>query len=851
MREKLESLINNIKASQIRIKLIELITSNNEDNYNKAFLFACKTIQYQTDYIEDPLFQFISLLVSQQEFPINLNIWDTNRWETPVWYAATNRHPELYHLLAKSGAELNRKDRLGKTPVTIHMNEFAQLSGLFDKIFDTKFKVATEQLDAKYIKLKASDKAKSTTDKDRILCILPSLDYLINHLPWQVIPQSLQLDACQKYFLEIYSFLFVKNNLKHIFSLINKISPSLQAKYNDHFHPAGSSWITLRQFGYLLEQDGIATTITNLSVEGSEQDYSCFGRLYSEVIYKDDILNHALRDIIQRDLPNLRNFFHQLFAAEYLKLNSINKAPLLTIKTLTSRMMDNEIILKLMSLLDFADMDPMKPKGEGLRSDIFLVFTEILKPDQSLSLLNLSTNIGRFAALRRLELIGELITGKNFSNSLLALDTTVSWRSFIEIRDTLVHQDEGDNQHKVETLLLSNVDLLKDIMANELPLLFNVIHQLVKAREQAYFYTPDSGTLWEYIRDLAVAQDELKKQTVIQTQPEIQRRVGVEDQDRVINALKSKGAPEDLIDECAKFLDGSGAVPERKIQGSFKKFFPQRNENKAEFTALSEILDKAAANKDKKSEAERNKERSELQTQKKLKELAIQNGYVGFDRVRQLAADFITPPQKGHLLTWQTRILAAKKAIEDARSCLFESGYFVQDLPFKTINQWDNFHVQNGSLILVELLIKNKPLFYALSFCIAQSLQHLEKIREYMNKSKIDFSNHFMILQNDTLRETRNYIEHPALYLNLSYLLESVSKEDQSYAFQKWFAPRVISIMFHLDDDLSLIEEKLLNFEKSQSTQTSYLSTANNRHFKIAVEESDDDVYDLKPEIGG
>lgn len=71
------------------------------------------------------------------------------------------------------------------------------------------------------------------------------------------------------------------------------------------------------------------------------------------------------------------------------------------------------------------------------------------------------------AALRRLQILGELITGKNFSKFIIDLDPSTDWRAFIVIRDAITHQDERDLKYRMGQFLSDRV-WLQQVFAKDL-----------------------------------------------------------------------------------------------------------------------------------------------------------------------------------------------------------------------------------------------------------------------------------------------------------------------------------------------------------------------------------------------
>ncbi|CDZ76495.1 hypothetical protein BN59_00764 [Legionella massiliensis] len=848
MREKLEAAIHEIKTPYIRKKLQRL---TNKKQYQDALLYACEQCVFDCDYEKDPLFQFIKLLIEQrQTLALDVNQSAANHYQRPVIYALRNNHIIVLKLLEQAGAKFTSQELIELTALELDNNlleKEQRLAQIFESLHNDEFANEEATLHSRYSRLTNQSQA-VMSDNDRLIFIIKTINHLSKYFSKVAVPLQTPLpnEMFEKAHKD-YSVNLASRHITRLCSAIKGLSPTLQEKYNDCFQPIPFTWITLEQFAYFAKPRAIIGAIIgfpcprSISKQGS-QLYS--SKLYREILDSRVVIEHATKDIINSDLLSLKNFFSQIFAVEILNQPSnVSKVSLLAMKTLTTRMMDNEILLKLLSLLDYSQptfQTDLSDSPATRKTVSSLVFFRTPEPGEGYKdMLNLSTRTGRFAALRRLQLIGELITGKNLSSSLLCLDNSVNWRAFIEIRDAIVHQDEGDNKHKIETLLMDNTGLLEQIMDTDLPELLKRIYQLLSLREQTLSYDGNPNNHWSRLRDFAVSNEEARKQS--KPVKEVERRVSEDEEERVIRNLQTKNAPQEVITQFRVILDGTGPIPETKTMGTLKRYLPQRGENRDEFAALSTIINKAVS-KGKMPEKERLKLRQEAQKQAAERKLAEQNHYVGFENIRHLAHLLHEAPIKENCMTAKKRVLAAKEALANARECLLEKGYIVAGQPFKTLEEWDQFHVTQGGPCLTELLINDQELFYALGYCTAQALQHLEKIHAKMDQSKLDFPTQYLGPKYDYLRKTRNLTEHCALYLDNLYRLDELPEGDFNHYFQKWFAPRVIDIIFHLDEDLDLVNQILFDVPTlSTTTTTTKVPLVIPEMFRVAIRTTPED----------
>ena len=189
-------------------------------------------------------------------------------------------------------------------------------------------------------------------------------------------------------------------------------------------------------------------------IELSFQEFS--ERFYQEYNDTEQIVDEVLPDLVNIDLPHLKRLFEQIYRAELSKDQSvtITPVPLNVIQAITSRMMDNRSILNLLHLLNYSDKAsfPLMGSDPSIQRT-YSVGEGHKKGEEYTQRFNLSRKSGRHAALRRLQLIGELFTGKNFSSELFDLDKTIDWRAFITVRDAITHQDERDLKYKIDALL--------------------------------------------------------------------------------------------------------------------------------------------------------------------------------------------------------------------------------------------------------------------------------------------------------------------------------------------------------------------------------------------------------------
>jgi uncharacterized protein with HEPN domain len=179
--------------------------------------------------------------------------------------------------------------------------------------------------------------------------------------------------------------------------------------------------------------------------------------------------------------------------------------------------------------------------------------------------------------------------------------------------------------------------------------------------------------------------------------------------------------------------------------------------------------------------------------------------HTGLSTIRKLAAQFKSLPQSKNLLNPLKRVDAAIDALCNIKEFLMDVGYFVPNLPYKTMDEWDTYHRVNKGEGLVDLLITNYFLNDALEYNAGQLLQHLDTIRKY---KEADFCG-YLHQGYPALRTLRNYIEHG------NPLIESYNDEfnkdlPSSGKRQKIIMSELIPLIFDLLPELLIIKDEII-----------------------------------------
>ena len=171
----------------------------------------------------------------------------------------------------------------------------------------------------------------------------------------------------------------------------------------------------------------------------------------------------------------------------------------------------------------------MAPPKESFTPHIAVIGTPPPRGKEYQQKFDLSKKSGLHAALRRLQVVGELFTGKNFSSELFDLDESIDWRALITIRDGITHQDERDNKEKIDTLLADPASLEK-IVGEEISDLWFRLHHILESREKLVGpYDGDAKAHWKKI--LKAQQEKNAPKMEVEEVEVVTRRVSKDEEE--------------------------------------------------------------------------------------------------------------------------------------------------------------------------------------------------------------------------------------------------------------------------------------------------------------------------------
>lgn len=334
-----------------------------------------------------------------------------------------------------------------------------------------------------------SDTENSQFDKDRLALVVDILTYLKIYTASIKAYDSQTTEPLEKKWLESFS-LGVKRELFIIFSFVLfNTSGEFRGKYKPYLGPSPFTWETFEHFGSIMfiEAGKPYNILQNSNQEHAEAD------LFLEISDKEHITEAMLDKIIDKDLDALIDFFKKVKAvhAGEASPSTLQNQNFLGIKALTRRVMDTKTFAQLLHLT--SDYSPSKAENRKLTkknnpSRLLNQYQITIRENYSERVQKESSVMYTHAALRRIEKIAELTTGKYFSNAWKNLDRKIDWNAITTLRDTIAHQDEGDNHVKVSALIQNKNDLVKilNLDLKELHQHLQKLYGIRKASEVIY-----------------------------------------------------------------------------------------------------------------------------------------------------------------------------------------------------------------------------------------------------------------------------------------------------------------------------------------------------------------------------
>ncbi|WP_039454465.1 AAA family ATPase [Candidatus Jidaibacter acanthamoebae] len=572
--------------------------------------------------------------------------------------------------------------------------------------------------------------------------------------------------------------------ISYVCFTIYNLSGNLRSKYKYLLQPQPFTWETFEQLGGFLKQVSASYIHMNIYSHITASCEEEQKRLFHEYQHVKLITNAAIPTILHFDVPKLITLFGYIKNCEensVVKQKEIAPIKLLAIKAYTRRVVDTENLIYLLNnsdntyaLLDLKKIAPLINKAPGNTGACLLMME---KDDKCYERqFNLNTKLGRHAALRRLEKIGEFITGKNFSSSLTKLDATIDWQAFIVVRDTIAHQDQGSNKTKIEKLLANN-NLFLSVLRDEMQEFFNRLNQIITLRDKNLprFREDEIDKFWQ-----EVYLYEQRAQEPARKEKQIQARASKDNAKIIIDTLKELKADIKLQMKWINILNGRLEIPSTKEKGELFKVLSSLRRQKPElFKQCQDIIDKATNGPStKKSKEQIMKEQQEAKVKKRIEEEKNLSGLVN---LRTLAQSF--KEDSGSKLNRIQKIEAAIEALENIKEFIEQDEFLKENLTFLNIKNCTT----QGKLAALKLsnMLANHPEFSdSIEYNINQSLQYIDNIKKFAEAK----GKKYLDQDYDYIRNLRNYLVHG------NYLMDKEEK-DKDFQNKGLFTSRQIIIV--------------------------------------------------------
>ncbi|STX50297.1 Uncharacterised protein [Legionella busanensis] len=782
-------------------------------NYTKALLILCQKCKND----DNTRLQLIATLLNYKDrIQIHLNKKD-KLGKSPIFYAVENPSIGLFNLLKDAGVDVNQQLAGNYTLLDAHRYNIKQkiLSNL-----ELTYKQQRDRIDKLFNDLPSKesfqrDRDNAQYDLQRLEFILQTINHISHYYDLAAGKRILVTFNADEFEIKVISDVTLeqaRNNLERISITIRNLSGEFRERYKKLFGPAPFTWHTFEQLGGLVRIKNNERYILlpmQLQLSNLQQSFpDVFLRLYDECRDLEEVVEDAVPSIVSMDLPILHDFFELILNSQN-RLQDIPIPPisLIAIKAFTSHIGDTLTLYNLLNLFNYSEHEESKlyEKNQLTYEQTFLInpLSENNKSYQQR--FDLSKKSGQHAALRRLQAIGELCTGKKLSREITDLDDTIDWGAFVTVRDGLCHPDERDNKYKID-LLLSDISRLERIVGDEFSEFWKKIPQLLKMREsQIGKYEHDSQKRWLQILQRYTSKISSHANDEPEEAQAVTRRVSEVDEKLFIDALIEKMAPKEIIDECRNIFAGIAPIPNKKIQGEIFRYLPPRSDNKERYKKLTAIFPKTDAVQT--TEKERNLKRQALEAEAKKRELEKESRFIFFPTLRELAKLFKQDPITEHLLNPLKRISLAIEALENIEEFLLEEGYLIKGHPYQTLKDWDRYHTLKGRKQLAHQLELNRQLNDAIEYNAGHLLQHLDRIKHFSEAQFCSYLNE----DYEAIRTLRNYIEHgDPLRDTVGYDVICYEKGELR---QQTILKTVIELIFNLKPPLHIIRESMIQKE--------------------------------------
>lgn len=364
------------------------------------------------------------------------------------------------------------------------------------------------------------------------------------------------------------------------------------------------------------------------------------------------------------------------------------------------------------------------------------------------------TQIEKYSLLRKLQRIGELVTGKHLQSRITCLEETVDWNLFITIRDTISHQNQwgSDNYHKINEFLkndeliarvTSEIIVMNAYILNLIGLRYKISNAHISDRNQS---ESEYKIFWE-----KVLQEQITADNVPSMKSEKEKKKAYyKPNEEEIKLLKS-GLKKDLSEaqktKVDAILNGNEILSNNRKRSDFlNEMFESRQENtvqRQERQKCAKLLKKMM----KEIKVKRTKEDFEKEKQKEHEErlerdkLLKQKSESTFLSIRELVNDLKKPTNFGL----------------DNKNCLQAAVHFIDDIA-SLLNDIDGklaseTHKNN----FYKKLNEDECYKNAFEYCVSQALSMICE-----SKEKIDSLNNcdYFKTYGKEFRDLRNWIVH-------------------------------------------------------------------------------------------
>ena len=394
----------------------------------------------------------------------------------------------------------------------------------------------------------------------------------------------------------------------------------------------------------------------------------------------------------------------------------------------------------------------------------------------------INSPIDFYAALRRLEKIGEAITARNFDTRLAKLNPEVDWEAIKTLRNLITHQ--GEHKDLPELIARCNDDgLLQAIIDNDFPELYGYLIDIIVARQSKYdSYENNPEDFWNKLLPAKAVEFRVPK-------------------DKIVNfttVLKNHTIDSDKRMKWASWLMNKVSFDSKEMGVLMKDTLPSRKDYPDDYNTCRNIINEA----------------KNFKPTAPVKEITTSLPLKGLDNLRALYRKLYRDENKKDFEVID-RVNLAIAALENIASILASPEYFNLKLDFKSLKQWKKHYKNIGiGKEIIRILDTQENIREAIEHLAGQLLENLDSIK------KTDrYSDDYEYLAEDkyeTLRELRNWIAHGNQYYDIkSY--EPQVKYDDTKELDKILVPMMIKLYFKLLPDLKQIQANLLNHKSSLS----------------------------------